>query len=168
MILNGNACEIVINHLVIDYVSWQILLQDLHYLLSGSEIQELPYEMASYGEFASDLMTQLGTGLFERQRTGTDTLRKMYSYEREGIIQRTWKRAENNGESLHNGFTSSWLKALANISVWRNWKLSLKIPDENKWTLGIGILWGGLHLFPMCCIETVTFLTFRNQGRSCL
>lgn len=100
VILNGNACEIVINHLVIDYVSWQILLQDLHYLLSGSEIQELPYEMASYGEFASDLMTQLGTGLFERQRTGTDTLRKMYSYEREGIIQRTWKRAENNGESL--------------------------------------------------------------------
>jgi aryl carrier-like protein len=99
MIKNEDICEIVINHLVIDYVSWQILLQDIHYLLSGSEIQELPFETASYGEYASELMVQSG-GLFERRRLGTDTLRKMYSYQREGLLQRVRQTAAEKDQSL--------------------------------------------------------------------
>ena len=130
VILNGNSCEIVINHLVIDYVSWRILLQDLDYLLSGSEIQELPCETESYGEYASQLAAQLESSLFIRQRRSTNTLRKMYAYQRERLLQRARQRAEEKGQSL-----SQWLYqlfALCAVEFFGLKKLEIELEETGR------------------------------------
>lgn len=89
---------IVINHLVIDYVSWQILLQDLQYVLSQANAV-LPPEIYSYGDFTKKYSSQEQGRLFNRKRQqGRRRKKTFYMPEKFGRIQR---RARQKNLSEH-------------------------------------------------------------------
>lgn len=139
----GKTYQIVINHLVIDYVSWQILLQDLQYLLSSTQIHELPREIASYGDYALAFETKPEErGLFERPCHQTNRLRKIYSFCRVGLLQKVQQTAEVEHQSQIEWLYSLFAETASSYFGITELEIELenygreKIPDQYQRIVG--------------------------------
>lgn len=61
--------KIIINHLVVDFISWQIILNEIDYLLSSvNTIKQLMPERLLYEEYAASNLYNENTLLFKKQR----------------------------------------------------------------------------------------------------
>lgn len=67
---DSRTYTMIINHLVVDFVSWRIILNDMDYLLLVDKMQQLKPERSLYQEYAYSNLYNMNELIFKRQREG--------------------------------------------------------------------------------------------------
>ncbi|AJS57208.1 non-ribosomal peptide synthetase [Paenibacillus sp. IHBB 10380] len=103
--LSLQTFRIIIHHLVIDYVSWNILLQDLQYLLNYVDKLDqaivLP-EAASYADYILQENEECQGKLFSKLCNQSSKEKYMYSIEQKGLRDKLTHSSENHHISVES------------------------------------------------------------------